>query len=218
MCGEAELAGPAEHRARVTEKGVSGAALPPSPAGGSSSAVSMGGVNSRRRAGHVQVVLVMFPHLPRPPDPGSALGGAEHSSVAGREGRPGAPHAPAPRRQLSMMLMLAQSNPQLLALIGTRASLARELERVEQQSRLEQLSEAELHGKNRSRWAAWLHNYRCPCPPLPPPQSQCGPGYAADAQWVAGPGWRRTGRPAATRPPGRPSAHVSCAPTTPSTC
>lgn len=59
-----------------------------------------------------------------------------------------------------MMLMLAQSNPQLLALIGTRASLARELERVEQQSRLEQLSEAELHGKNRSRWAAWLHNYR----------------------------------------------------------
>ena len=75
MCGEAELAGPAEHRARVTEKGVSGAALPPSPAGGSSSAVSMGGVNSRRRAGHVQGVLVMFPHLPRPPDPGSALGG-----------------------------------------------------------------------------------------------------------------------------------------------
>ena len=44
VCGEAELAGPAEHRARVTEKGVSGAALPPSPAGGSSSAVSMGGV------------------------------------------------------------------------------------------------------------------------------------------------------------------------------
>lgn len=59
-----------------------------------------------------------------------------------------------------MMLMLAQSNPQLLALIGTRASLARELERVEQQSRLEQLSEAELHSKNRSRWAAWLHDYR----------------------------------------------------------
>ncbi|XDA75332.1 hypothetical protein R6Z07F_005549 [Ovis aries] len=63
-------------------------------------------------------------------------------------------------RQLAMMLMLAQSNPQLLALIGTRASLARELERVEQQSRLEQLSEAELHSKNRSRWAAWLHDYR----------------------------------------------------------
>lgn len=57
-----------------------------------------------------------------------------------------------------------------------------------------------------------------PLPPLPPPQSQCGPGYAADAQWFAGPGWRRTGRPAATRSPGRPSAHVSCAPTTPSTC
>lgn len=63
-------------------------------------------------------------------------------------------------RQLSMMLMLAQSNPQLLALIGTRASLARELERVERQSRLEQLSPAELHSKNRSHWAEWLLEYR----------------------------------------------------------
>ena len=89
VCGEAELAGPAEHRARVTEKGVSGAALPPSPAGGSSSAVSMGGVNSRRRACHVQGVLVMFPHLPRPPDPGSALGGPPRSTAVWQAGRAG---------------------------------------------------------------------------------------------------------------------------------
>lgn len=63
-------------------------------------------------------------------------------------------------RQLSMMLMLAQSNPQLLALIGTRASLTRELERIEQQSRLEQLSAAELLSKNRDYWTDWLHEYR----------------------------------------------------------
>uniref|UniRef100_A0A667H531 Selenoprotein O n=2 Tax=Lynx canadensis TaxID=61383 RepID=A0A667H531_LYNCA len=63
-------------------------------------------------------------------------------------------------RQLSMMLMLAQSNPQLFALIGTRASVTKELERVEQQSRLEQLSSAELLSRNRSHWADWLQEYR----------------------------------------------------------
>lgn len=188
--GRLKLAGPAEPRARVTEKGVSGAALPASPGGGSSSVVSMGGVNSGRLACHVQGLpqkeggrLMVFPRLPRPPDPGSALAGPD--TVVWRAGRaePGAPHAPAPRRQLSMMLMLAQSNPQLLALIGTRASLARELERVEQQSRLEQLSEAELHGRNRSCWAAWLRDYRCSPPnaraPAPPPPHPPSAGRAA---------------------------------------
>uniref|UniRef100_K9IKY1 Selenoprotein O n=1 Tax=Desmodus rotundus TaxID=9430 RepID=K9IKY1_DESRO len=63
-------------------------------------------------------------------------------------------------RQLSMMLMLAQSNPQLFALIGTRANITKELERVEQQSRLEQLSPAELLSRNRSHWADWLQEYR----------------------------------------------------------
>nr|XP_040132353.1 protein adenylyltransferase SelO, mitochondrial [Ictidomys tridecemlineatus] len=63
-------------------------------------------------------------------------------------------------RQLSMMLMLAQSNPQLFALIGTQANLARELDRVEQQSRLEQLSPEELQSRNRGRWADWLQEYR----------------------------------------------------------
>ncbi|KAK2500309.1 hypothetical protein MC885_015506 [Smutsia gigantea] len=63
-------------------------------------------------------------------------------------------------RQLSMMLMLAQSNPQLLALIGTRANLTKELERVEQQSRLEQLSPEELLSRHRAHWAHWLQEYR----------------------------------------------------------
>ncbi|KAF5926051.1 hypothetical protein HPG69_016758, partial [Diceros bicornis minor] len=63
-------------------------------------------------------------------------------------------------RQLSMMLMLAQSNPQLFALIGTQANVTKELERVEQQSRLEQLSPAELLSRNRGHWADWLQEYR----------------------------------------------------------
>uniref|UniRef100_A0A8C5VA56 Selenoprotein O n=1 Tax=Microcebus murinus TaxID=30608 RepID=A0A8C5VA56_MICMU len=63
-------------------------------------------------------------------------------------------------RQLSMMLMLAQSNPQLFALMGTRANITRELERVEQQARLEQLSPAELQSRNREHWAGWLQQYR----------------------------------------------------------
>lgn len=70
------------------------------------------------------------------------------------------PHAAPLRRQLSMMLMLAQSNPQLFALIGTRANVTKELERVERQSRLEQLSPAELLSKNRAHWTDWLQEYR----------------------------------------------------------
>uniref|UniRef100_A0A8C8TK74 Selenoprotein O n=1 Tax=Peromyscus maniculatus bairdii TaxID=230844 RepID=A0A8C8TK74_PERMB len=63
-------------------------------------------------------------------------------------------------RQLSMMLMLAQSNPQLFALIGTQANVTKELERVEHQSRLEQLSPEELQSKNTDRWKTWLQEYR----------------------------------------------------------
>ncbi|XP_012504244.1 PREDICTED: selenoprotein O [Propithecus coquereli] len=63
-------------------------------------------------------------------------------------------------RQLSMMLMLAQSNPQLFALMGTRANITRELERVEQQARLEQLGPAELQSRNKEHWASWLQRYR----------------------------------------------------------
>uniref|UniRef100_A0A250Y3Z4 Selenoprotein O n=2 Tax=Castor canadensis TaxID=51338 RepID=A0A250Y3Z4_CASCN len=63
-------------------------------------------------------------------------------------------------RQLSMMLMLAQTNPQLFALIGTQANVTKELERMEQQSRLEQLNPAELRRRNSDHWAAWLQEYR----------------------------------------------------------
>lgn len=76
------------------------------------------------------------------------------------QGGPGWQAHPPPCRQLSVMLMLAQSNPQLFALIGTQANLARELDRVEQQSRLEQLSPEELQSRNRARWADWLQEYR----------------------------------------------------------
>lgn len=58
-----------------------------------------------------------------------------------------------------MMLVLAQSNPQLFALMGTRASVTEELERVEQQSRLQQLSPAQLLSKNRAHWTDWLQEY-----------------------------------------------------------
>lgn len=58
-----------------------------------------------------------------------------------------------------MMLVLAQSNPQLFALMGTRASVTEELERVEQQSRLQQLSAAQLLSKNRAHWTDWLQEY-----------------------------------------------------------
>lgn len=67
---------------------------------------------------------------------------------------------PPPCRQLSMMLMLAQSNPQLFALIGTQANVTKELERVEHQSRLEQLSPEELQSKNTDHWKTWLQEYR----------------------------------------------------------
>ncbi|KAL1767460.1 hypothetical protein HispidOSU_019702 [Sigmodon hispidus] len=63
-------------------------------------------------------------------------------------------------RQLSMMLMLAQSNPQLFALMGTQANVTKELERVEHQSRLEQLSPAELQSRNMEHWESWLQEYR----------------------------------------------------------
>lgn len=62
--------------------------------------------------------------------------------------------------QLSMMLMLAQSNPQLFALIGTQANVTKELERVEQQSRLQHLTSEELQSRNSAHWAAWLQDYR----------------------------------------------------------
>jgi len=63
-------------------------------------------------------------------------------------------------RQLSMMLMLAQSNPQLFALIGTKANINKELERIEQFSKLQQLTAADLLSRNKRHWTEWLEKYR----------------------------------------------------------
>lgn len=63
-------------------------------------------------------------------------------------------------RQLSMMLMLAQSNPQLFALIGTKANINKELERIEQFSKLQQLTADDLISKNKRHWKEWLEKYR----------------------------------------------------------
>uniref|UniRef100_U3K503 Selenoprotein O n=2 Tax=Ficedula albicollis TaxID=59894 RepID=U3K503_FICAL len=63
-------------------------------------------------------------------------------------------------RQLSMMLMLAQSNPQLFALIGTKANINKELERIEQFSKLEQLTADDLLSRNKGHWKEWLEKYR----------------------------------------------------------
>lgn len=63
-------------------------------------------------------------------------------------------------RQLSMMLMLAQSNPQLFALIGTKSNINKELERIEQFSKLQQTTASELLSKNKNHWKEWLQSYR----------------------------------------------------------
>ncbi|NXM62878.1 SELO protein, partial [Illadopsis cleaveri] len=63
-------------------------------------------------------------------------------------------------RQLSMMLMLAQSNPQLFALIGTKANINKELERIEQFSKLQQLTADDLLSRNKRHWKEWLEKYR----------------------------------------------------------
>ncbi|NWT49734.1 SELO protein, partial [Erythrocercus mccallii] len=63
-------------------------------------------------------------------------------------------------RQLSMMLMLAQSNPQLFALFGTKANINKELERIEQFSKLQQLTADDLLCRNKRHWKEWLEKYR----------------------------------------------------------
>uniref|UniRef100_A0A8C6VL69 Selenoprotein O n=1 Tax=Naja naja TaxID=35670 RepID=A0A8C6VL69_NAJNA len=63
-------------------------------------------------------------------------------------------------RQLSMMLMLAQSNPQLFALFGTKSNINKELERIEQFSKLQQLTASDLVSRNKKTWENWLQNYR----------------------------------------------------------
>ncbi|MEE6481110.1 hypothetical protein FKM82_012755 [Ascaphus truei] len=62
-------------------------------------------------------------------------------------------------RQLSMMLMLAQSNPQLFALIGTKANINKELERIELYTKLQESTTDDLLKKNKKLWKEWLQKY-----------------------------------------------------------
>ncbi|XP_069621038.1 protein adenylyltransferase SelO, mitochondrial-like [Ranitomeya imitator] len=58
-----------------------------------------------------------------------------------------------------MMLMLAQSNPQLFALIGSKANISQELERIEKYQKLEQTSPEDLMNENKKHWEEWLQKY-----------------------------------------------------------
>ncbi|XP_063309194.1 protein adenylyltransferase SelO, mitochondrial-like [Pelobates fuscus] len=62
-------------------------------------------------------------------------------------------------RQLSVMLMLAQSNPQLFALIGAKANICKELDRIERYNKLQESSEDQLLSNDRALWEEWLHKY-----------------------------------------------------------
>ncbi|KAM4675545.1 protein adenylyltransferase SelO, mitochondrial [Discoglossus pictus] len=62
-------------------------------------------------------------------------------------------------RQLSMMLMLAQTNPRLFELIGTQANINKEIERMEQYTKLQESTTEELLNKNKTRWKEWLQKY-----------------------------------------------------------
>ncbi|KAG8577404.1 hypothetical protein GDO81_010164 [Engystomops pustulosus] len=62
-------------------------------------------------------------------------------------------------RQLTMMLMLAQSNPQLFALIGSKANISQELERMEKYEKLEQTTPEDLMNDNKKHWKEWLLKY-----------------------------------------------------------
>ncbi|KAG9490110.1 hypothetical protein GDO78_005805 [Eleutherodactylus coqui] len=62
-------------------------------------------------------------------------------------------------RQLTMMLMLAQSNPQLFALIGSKANISQELERIEKYEQLEKSSTEDIVNENKKHWEEWLEKY-----------------------------------------------------------
>lgn len=62
-------------------------------------------------------------------------------------------------RQLSVLLMLAQSNPQLFALIGSKANISKELENMEKSEKLQESSDEDLLNNNREHWKEWLQKY-----------------------------------------------------------
>nr|DBA31267.1 TPA: hypothetical protein GDO54_007143 [Pyxicephalus adspersus] len=62
-------------------------------------------------------------------------------------------------KQLSILLMLAQSNPQLFALFGSKANIKKELENIEQYEKLQESSTEDLLNNNRDQWKTWLQKY-----------------------------------------------------------
>lgn len=65
------------------------------------------------------------------------------------------------KRQLSMFLMLAQSNPQVVAMLGkSHDFLHREMEKVATLEELENTTEEQVSAKNRESWNKWLDKYR----------------------------------------------------------
>lgn len=63
-------------------------------------------------------------------------------------------------RQLSILLALSQSNPQLFELIGDKRGVAKEMDRIERFSELQQMTTEELLSKLKKAWTDWLQKYR----------------------------------------------------------
>ncbi|GFS02277.1 selenoprotein O [Elysia marginata] len=65
------------------------------------------------------------------------------------------------KRQLSMFITLAQSNPQVVAMLGkSHEFLHREMEKISTLEELDKMSEQEITNKNRECWASWLNKYK----------------------------------------------------------
>ncbi|XP_005102618.1 protein adenylyltransferase SelO, mitochondrial [Aplysia californica] len=64
------------------------------------------------------------------------------------------------KRQLSMFMMLAQTNPDLLSALGRSAQLlSSEMERMGRLQELQDTTAAEVEENNRSKWNEWLDKY-----------------------------------------------------------
>ncbi|XP_078091686.1 selenoprotein O1 isoform X1 [Mustelus asterias] len=63
-------------------------------------------------------------------------------------------------RQLSMLLSLSHSNPQLFDLLGSKEGIAKELARIERLSELQEMTIEELLSKQKKAWTDWLQKYR----------------------------------------------------------
>ncbi|GFO46223.1 selenoprotein o [Plakobranchus ocellatus] len=64
------------------------------------------------------------------------------------------------QRQLSMFLMLAQANPDLVSALGKgHQFLAREMDKISKLEELENTTEEEVQEKNKEYWNAWLDKY-----------------------------------------------------------